>query len=80
MQPTAHTTSHSATREAHHEDLGFWRQYVFSTDHKVIGIQYTITALLFTMVGLVYDRTHTRIIPSMASRLSALAAATHSWP
>ena len=25
----------------------------------------TITALLFTMVGLVYDRTHTRIIPEM---------------
>jgi len=25
----------------------------------------TITALLFTMVGLVYDRTHTRIIPQM---------------
>jgi NADH-quinone oxidoreductase subunit M len=25
----------------------------------------TITALLFTMVGLVYDRTHTRIIPDM---------------
>jgi len=25
----------------------------------------TITALLFTMVGLVYDRTHTRIIPTM---------------
>jgi NADH-quinone oxidoreductase subunit M len=25
----------------------------------------TITALLFTMVGLVYDRTHTRIIPNM---------------
>jgi NADH-quinone oxidoreductase subunit M len=25
----------------------------------------TVTALLFTMVGLVYDRTHTRIIPQM---------------
>lgn len=25
----------------------------------------TVTALLFTMVGLVYDRTHTRIIPNM---------------
>src|ERR687889_2520665 len=25
----------------------------------------TVTALLFTMVGLVYDRTHTRIIPDM---------------
>jgi NADH-quinone oxidoreductase subunit M len=26
----------------------------------------TITALLFTMVGLVYDRTHTRLIPDMS--------------
>ena len=26
----------------------------------------TVTALLFTMVGLVYDRTHTRIIPDMS--------------
>ena len=32
--------------EAHHE-LGFWQKYVFSTDHKVIGIQYGITALVF---------------------------------
>ena len=29
-----------AAHEAHHEELGFWRKYVFSTDHKVIGIQY----------------------------------------
>ena len=30
--------------EEHHE-LGFWQKYVFSTDHKVIGIQYGITGL-----------------------------------
>ncbi|QXD15949.1 cbb3-type cytochrome c oxidase subunit I [Rhodocaloribacter litoris] len=30
---------------------GFWRKYVFSTDHKVIGIQYGITALLFLLIG-----------------------------
>ena len=35
----------------HHEDLSFWRKYVFSTDHKVIGIQYTITGLLFLFFG-----------------------------
>ncbi len=34
-----------------HEALGFWRQYVFSLDHKVIGIQYTITGLLFLFFG-----------------------------
>ena len=37
--------------EAHHQDLGFWRTYIFSTDHKVIGIQYGITALSFLFVG-----------------------------
>jgi cytochrome c oxidase subunit 1 len=36
---------------AHHEALGFWRAYVFSTDHKVIGIQYGITGLLFLFFG-----------------------------
>lgn len=43
----AHGHSHAA---AHHES-GFWRTYVFSTDHKVIGIQYGITALLFLLLG-----------------------------
>src|SRR5262245_20680663 len=38
-------------REAHHEELGFWRKYVFATDHKVIGIQYGITGLLFLFFG-----------------------------
>jgi len=35
----------------HHHELGFWRKYVFSVDHKVIGIQYTITSLLFLLFG-----------------------------
>jgi cytochrome c oxidase subunit I len=29
----------------------FWRTYLFSTDHKVIGVQYAITALLFLLAG-----------------------------
>ena len=33
------------------EELGFWRRYVFSLDHKVIGIQYAVTALLFLLFG-----------------------------
>jgi cytochrome c oxidase subunit 1 len=32
-------------------ELSFWRKYVFSTDHKVIGLQYMITAMCFLMVG-----------------------------
>lgn len=31
--------------------LGFIRKYVFSLDHKVIGIQYGITSLLFLLFG-----------------------------
>lgn len=30
---------------------GFWRRYVFSTDHKVIGIQYIITAIAMALVA-----------------------------
>lgn len=35
----------------HHHDPGFWRKYVFSTDHKVIGIQYGLSALVFLFFG-----------------------------
>ena len=37
--------------EAVHHELPFWRHYIFSTDHKIIGIQYGITALLFLLFG-----------------------------
>lgn len=34
-----------------HAEPGFLWKYVFSTDHKVIGIQYTVTSLLFLLFG-----------------------------
>src|ERR1017187_10345099 len=34
-----------------HADPGFWRGCVFSTDHKIIGIQYGFTALCFMLFG-----------------------------
>ena len=34
-----------------HQEESFWRKYIFSIDHKVIGIQYGITALLFMFLG-----------------------------
>src|SRR3954466_2731491 len=46
----AHDPHHHGEGHDHHE-LGFWRKYVFSTDHKVIGIQYMITGLLFLFFG-----------------------------
>ena len=39
------------THAAAHPQLGFWRKYVFSTDHKIIGIQYMITAMAMAVVG-----------------------------
>lgn len=35
----------------HHHKEGFWTKYVFSIDHKVIGIQYGLTALVFLLFG-----------------------------
>jgi cytochrome c oxidase subunit 1 len=49
---TAHPGAHSHDDD-HHEahELPFWQKYIFSTDHKVIGIQYGITALAFLALG-----------------------------
>ena len=48
--PAAHDPHHQTDGHDHHE-LGFWRKYIFSTDHKVIGIQYLITGLIFLFMG-----------------------------
>jgi len=48
---THHAGDHGAHHEAHHEELSFWWKYVFSSDHKVIGIQYGLTALCFLFFG-----------------------------
>ena len=37
--------------DGHHEELPFWRKYIFSTDHKMIGIQYSLTGLAFLFFG-----------------------------
>jgi cytochrome c oxidase subunit 1 len=57
--PDLTSTSHAAhppSGEHHHEggdhhELPFWRKYIISTDHKVIGIQYGITGLIFLLFG-----------------------------
>jgi cytochrome c oxidase subunit 1 len=50
--PAAAIDGDHAEDHAHdHHELPFWRQYIFSTDHKVIGIQYGFTALIFLAVG-----------------------------
>src|SRR5437867_1591013 len=51
MQATTHAPAHIGEHEAHHEEAGFWSKYIFSTDHKIIGIQYGMTALGFLLLG-----------------------------
>src|SRR5258706_11400176 len=51
MEATIPAHGAPATHEVHHEQPGFWRQYIFSSDHKVIGIQYGLTALCFLLFG-----------------------------
>ena len=43
--PHAHDAGHE------HHELGFWRKYIFSTDHKMIGIQYGLCGLVFLFFG-----------------------------
>jgi cytochrome c oxidase subunit 1 len=43
--------AHAAHAIAHEEKPGFWRKYVFSVDHKVIGKQYMFLALFMALVG-----------------------------
>ena len=39
-----HAHIHSDAHGEHHVELGFWRKYVFSVDHKVIGIRTPLRA------------------------------------
>jgi len=41
----------SADDHHDHHNPPFWQKYIFSTDHKMIGLQYGITALLFLLFG-----------------------------
>jgi len=48
----SHDEHHHDDHHGHdHHDPGFWRKYVFSTDHKTIGIQYGLSSLTFLFLG-----------------------------
>src|SRR3979490_294660 len=47
----AHHDPHAHDAAHEHHELGFWRKYIFSTDHKVIGIQYGLCGLVFLFFG-----------------------------
>jgi len=35
----------------HHEEMSFWSKYVFSTDHKIIAMQYMFTGMAMGLIG-----------------------------
>ena len=45
---TVAATAHAGP--AHHDDRSFIRKYIFSTDHKIIGIQFLLMSLLFLLI------------------------------
>src|SRR5215468_2020075 len=44
------TAQHETITHAHPE-LSFIRKYIFSTDHKIIGIQFLFSTLIFLVIG-----------------------------
>jgi len=51
MQSSTQVLAHPHLEAAGHEEAGFWTKYIFSTDHKIIGLQYGFTALSFLLFG-----------------------------
>src|SRR6516162_1687726 len=44
-------SQHPETHALEHAELGFIRKYIFSTDHKIIGIQFLFSSLIFLIIG-----------------------------
>src|SRR5688500_12818765 len=49
--PTGLDLSHGHAAHAHAAPQSFVRKYIFSTDHKIIGIQFLLMSLFFLLVG-----------------------------
>jgi len=47
MSAAAHDDHH----DDHHHEQNFIQKYIFSTDHKTIGIQYGLASLTFLLIG-----------------------------
>src|ERR1700751_1453251 len=46
------SSGHPHAAEVHaHPEMGFVRKYIFSTDHKIIGIQFLFSTLIFLGIG-----------------------------
>ena len=52
MAETIEHPGHEAGHDAHdHEEMNFWRKYVFPTDHKIIAMQYMFTGMAMALIG-----------------------------
>jgi cytochrome c oxidase subunit 1 len=51
MATGSKTTTAAAHHDDHHHHQSFWEKYVFSLDHKIIGMQYLFTGMLMGMLG-----------------------------
>ena len=49
MTSVAHAPTHGGAHE--HAPMSFWQKYIFSTDHKIIGIQFLFVSLFFLLIG-----------------------------
>src|SRR3954454_11939908 len=48
---SSHTPAHGHDPHVHEDDRNVLQRYVFSTDHKVIGIQFLFSGLIFFVLG-----------------------------
>src|SRR5437763_1824003 len=51
-QAAEHAEGHAGAVHHHGAPTGFIRKYIFSIDHKVIGIQYLLLALFSVFLGM----------------------------
>src|SRR5881628_3644327 len=59
MSATSHSATHGHGGNGHghgnggraHPEIGFLKKYIFSGDHKIIGIQFLFMGLMFFVVG-----------------------------
>src|SRR5262249_46048216 len=50
-RPAAPAVAHELPHGVHPAPTSFWRKYIFSTDHKVIGKQYLFYSLFMLVIG-----------------------------
>jgi cytochrome c oxidase subunit I len=49
--PHSFDAPHDDAHAHHHEEVSFLKKYIFSVDHKIIGIQFLFMGLIFLVVG-----------------------------